>query len=47
VTNEFVALPFNDHLFTIAVGSLGSQISFKVAGDFLTKLEAEGQPLSR
>jgi acetyl esterase len=45
VTNEFVVLPFNDHFFTIAVGSLGSQISFKVAGDFLAKLEAEGQPL--
>jgi acetyl esterase len=47
VTNEFVALPFTDHLFTIAVGSLGSQISFKVTSDFLTKLEAKGQPLDR
>jgi acetyl esterase/lipase len=47
VTNVFVALPFNDHFFTIAVGSLGSQISFKVANDFLTKLEAQGHPLSR
>jgi acetyl esterase len=45
VKNEFVALPFNDHFFTIAVGSLGSQISFKAASDFLKKWEAEGRPL--
>ncbi len=44
VMNEFVALPFNDHFFTIAVGSLGSQISFKVANDFLMKLGTQGHP---
>ncbi len=37
ITNEFVALPFTDHFFTIASGSLGSQIAFKVTSDFLDK----------
>ena len=41
------ALPFNDHFFTVAVGSLGSQISLCwVADDFLSKLETPGHALA-
>ncbi|MBC1500729.1 alpha/beta hydrolase fold domain-containing protein [Listeria weihenstephanensis] len=39
VPNEFVAIPFNDHFFDLSGGSIGSQISYQAATDFLDKYE--------
>ncbi|MBC2244261.1 alpha/beta hydrolase [Listeria booriae] len=37
VPNKFVAIPYNDHFFDMSGGSIGSQISYQVTGDFLDK----------
>ncbi|WP_197933664.1 alpha/beta hydrolase [Paenibacillus sp. GSMTC-2017] len=37
VPYEFVSIPYNDHFFDAAPGSLGSQISRQAATDFLNK----------
>ena len=44
VPNEFVTIPYADHGFDVAWGSIGGQITRHAAGEFLQKyLQSDGQ----
>jgi acetyl esterase len=39
IVNQLVAIPFNDHFFTVGTGSIGNQIALKIVADFLKRYQ--------